>query len=226
MKLLSFTDLNTCSDPYLKLQPVINEYAIDIIIALGGIFRTLTDSSSQLSSKIKRDNNKKFMFRAKEEKVRNFVSDATFPLEQLSLFQKPIIVIPSKVDLSQNALIKRASNSENILYRWLDNKATPIEGWLYYGLSLGEQFIDSLKYAMLAPQTGVWCVTDQLSKDLEKSISSFDLKVLPRVILVPKQYYSSDLSLRSLIFPISSIIENEVSIIDLEDFTVSSVSIF
>ena len=177
----------------MNLQPVITDYAIDLIIVLGGIFRSVANPSGQSLSEEETSSNKKFMFKPKEEKVKSFISDATFTLEQLALFLKPIIVVPAKQDLSQSTLIKRASNSENILYRWIDNKATPIEGWLYYGLSLGEQFITSLKYAILAPETGIWCVTDQLNKDLGKKVSSLDIKVFTRVILIPKHYHSSDL---------------------------------
>lgn len=161
MKALCLKDINSYENLIDKLFSLIDRINPDIIICLGGLFKenkVLTNFKEIPPSEIKT----KFGVKPKKSlknNQKNSTISQTVVLEQLAIFGIPVLLIPNKNDLNSKFAVKRAKNTENILYRWLDSKITSIEGWIFLGLSNISLISNYMNYNMFNSNS-ILCSTD------------------------------------------------------------------
>ena len=161
MKALCLKDINSYKNLVDKLFSLIDRLNPDIIICLGGFF--LENKFPPSFNEIPTSGSKtKFGVKLKKSitiKQKISTIGQTVVLEQLAIFGLPVILIPNKFDLNSKFAVKRAKNTENILYRWLDSKITSIEGWIFLGLSDNSLISNYMSYNIF-DSNSILCTTD------------------------------------------------------------------
>ena len=200
MKILSFSDINLLDSPLEKLQSIITSENIDIVILLGGLFsKSSGDQPGKKKKKSQDTQNSKIL--------------------ELNWLLVPILVIPDEEDLKLNRLIKQVQGQEAVWIRYIHNKGTIIDSWFIFSITETEEDNhESLmknieEYSKIAPDRSILLY-------IGKNRVSF-----PKVsAILLKQDFSGNNN-DSFIVSIDSISDQTVTIIDLDQKTVSSMSV-
>ena len=162
MKALCLKDINSYENLINKLFSHVDSLNPDIIICLGGLFQEKQFSTRTEIITAFPESESLFGVKPKsslKNREINSVIDQTVVLEQLAIFGLPVLLIPCKDDLKSKFAIKRAKNTENILFRWLDGKITSIEGFVFLGLSNNSQVSKYINSGMFDSNM-ILCSTD------------------------------------------------------------------
>ena len=161
-----------------------------------------------------------------EDKITDFgktsVSEMTTVLEQLAIFNLPIVVIPNKIDLQFNKAVKRAKNTGNIIYRWVNgNQFTTIEGYVFFGFSETQQ-IPKIMENYFFDSNVIWCLTDKPQDEIEFFNKDINKNNLPDILILPDKFDPIQLS-STICIQIPSLKEKKVSIVDFEKKTCENI---
>ena len=198
MNILAISDYYRLGDRINILTKIIEEYNIDVITLVGGLF-----SENNTDIKIK---GKKW---AQERKRKNEANN----IKQLNWLLKPVIVIPSPSDLGKKQLIKQVQAQDTINIRFINNKSTLLDNWLFLGLTSNLSSIS--EYLPFGEDKLVVIYTGSDKPNLE---FNKELTIISKVDLKSNNY-------SGFIVPIDSLEKNVVTLIDLDVKSVNSISI-
>jgi hypothetical protein len=185
MKSICLRDVNSSTLSLDKIFSIVENQKPDIIMCFGGLFVKDIEQSSKDDQKKHFDS---FLDKKSKSKKTMPLTQTTLILEQLAIFNVPIIIIPNEHDLKQKSAIKRAKNTENLLYRWLfESQFTTIEGWSFIGSS-----IDSISPKIIGHnffETNViWCFTIDPHNQINSLKVSENLQSLPDFLIYPDEF--------------------------------------
>lgn len=197
MKILTITDFYLIGDRINQVSQLLSEYEIDAIALVGGLF---SNSGSD-------DENKK----NRSKKKTKFVKSEANLIRQLNWLLKPVLVVPSPADLTQNSLIKQIQAQDTINIRYINQKSTVLNNWLFLGLSKLKNLED---YFRLKIENLVVLYTGENESPPE---NKFDF------VLLTKHSYNQTNGIFSV--KIDSLTANLVTMVDLENRSVTAIPI-
>lgn len=147
MKLLVFSGIHSVQSSFETIMPILDSENPDIVILLGDLFPDFDDTIDSSMLDIYSNN-----------------------ILQLNLIGRPVFVIPSRKDLDYSN-IKKLQKKTEFWIRWLHNKGTIIDGFLFYGVGGGlesEQLNNIIqKYNSMAPDHFIVLIADEIKENLD-----------------------------------------------------------
>lgn len=211
MKGICIRDINYISQNLNKLFSVIEDRKPDIIMCFGGLFI----KNKELPNEEEQKSNLVPILKKKVPSKQVPLSETTLKLEQLAIFNLPVIIIPNMDDLEQKQSIKRAKNTESLLYRWLiDNQFTTIEGWSFIGFSNKHVTPMFLEHDFFESKV-IWCFTT----DPQTYITILrDLKTFPDFLIYSDEYEAINFS-PTICLQLPSLDSKKLLIVDFDNKT-------
>lgn len=203
MKILSFSDVYLLNAPIEKLQSIIQEENIDIIILMGGLFPTnLSEDNSNKKIKLKKN--------IYQEKVETNIL-------KLNWLLIPVLVIPDQNDLKNPKLLRQIQGQEAVWIRYIYNKGTVIDSWFIFSVTEDsendqETLMKNIEeYSKVAPDRSILLFIGN---------KRFNFPEVYSIFLTGKAKIPNT---SSFFVSIDSISENKVTIIDLEKKIINSI---
>lgn len=154
MKLLVFSGIHSVQSSFETIMPILDSENPDIVILLGDLFPDFNDTIDSSMLDIYTNN-----------------------ILQLNLIERPVFVIPSRKDLDYS-IIKKLQKKTEFWIRWLHNKGTIIDGFLFYGVGGGlesEQVDNIKKYNSMAPDHFIVLIADEIKENVDLKSPSLTL---------------------------------------------------
>lgn len=202
MKILAFSDIYILDSPNEKLQSLVMNEKIDIILLLGGLF------NNEKSGSIK-ENPKKI------KKKKNQKQEITL-IPELNWLLIPILVVPDEQDLQMSKLIKQIQGQETVWVRFIHNKGTIIDNWFIFGITYSsddenQEIMKNIQeYSKLAPDHSILIYSGDKKMKFPKM----------HTIILSNQGKTSETD--AFIVNVDSLRDNMVTIIDLDNKAVNS----
>ncbi|MHA1990062.1 MAG: hypothetical protein ACW981_03525 [Candidatus Hodarchaeales archaeon] len=213
MKSICLRDVNSNNLSVDKLFSIVENQKPDIIMCFGGLFVKDIEQNSKDDQKKHFDSK---LEKKSKMKQRMSLSQTTLILEQLAIFHIPIIIIPNEHDLKQKSAIKRAKNTENLLYRWLfESQFTTIEGWSFIGFS-NESISPNIIGHNFFEANVIWCFTTNPHNQINGLKGNENFKSLPDFLIYPDKFGPANLS-STVCIQLPSLDSKKLVIVDFDN---------
>lgn len=207
MKILAVSDINKVNTSFDEFKSIIESENIDLIILLGGLFNSTIEGSNN-----NYDNTGHIKNKIMKSKPKISLSNDSNHILSLNWILKPVIVLPSVNDLKERKLLKKIQAQDTIWIRFLLNKSTIIDDYLFLGItdSISEEEIKKLikDYYNLSKENLV--ILYDGNKDHFSNFNDLKLNIISRDDIKVNSH------IESFLVNVDSLINKNVTIIDFD----------
>lgn len=207
MKILAVSDINKVNTSFDEFKSIIESENIDLIILLGGLFNSTIEGSNN-----NYDNTGHIKNKIMKSKPKISLSNDSNYILSLNWILKPVIVLPSVNDLKERKLLKKIQAQDTIWIRFLLNKSTIIDDYLFLGItdSISEEEIKKLikDYYNLSKENLV--ILYDGNKDHFSNFNDLKLNIISRDDIKVNSH------IESFLVNVDSLINKNVTIIDFD----------